>query len=430
MKNTDSGAGTVRADHPIPRSTGLFYFEATIVSRGRDCHISVGLCRSDMLLSRLPGWEEDSWGYHGDDGKSFCCHGEGNSYGPQFSTGDVIGCAVNFSSGECFYTKNGVHLGIAFTGLTGELYPSIGLRSSGEQVRLNFGAQAFVFDIDYYYRQEKHRLYKTVRDEEDDVSSRLQALVSAYLSHNGYIDSARAMALDISSQTNKAVSYPPIDTEASNRQRIRNHVVDGDIDSALMMLEQLFPDVLEQQEVLRFRIKCRKFIEMMRSCAQAQNHVSECQLLQDIPRQLEDDAETEKQELDVTMADVTYPPGIDQDVPSVDKDTKTLLDEAILYGQHLQSLYAAPTNPIFRSGLEEAFSLLAYSDPLNSPLAHLLSPSLRVEIAEDVNRAILISSGKSARSELEEIVASVGTKVGAVKGAEFINVQKDFLRDI
>jgi SPRY domain len=121
--------------------------------------IGIGFCRATVTLNRLPGWEPDSWGYHGDDGHSFCCQGIGKSYGPTFTTGDVIGCCINFRKGIAFYTKNGVELDTAFRELTydtpgknpkGEFFPSIGLRTPGEQVRVNFGQKPFVFDIGGY----------------------------------------------------------------------------------------------------------------------------------------------------------------------------------------------------------------------------------------------------------------------------------------
>ena len=69
-----------------------------------------------MFLFRLPGWDKQSYGYHGDDGHSFCSSGTGQAYGPTFTTGDVIGCGLNLIDGSCFYTKNGIHLGAAFSG--------------------------------------------------------------------------------------------------------------------------------------------------------------------------------------------------------------------------------------------------------------------------------------------------------------------------
>ena len=64
-----------------------------------------------ILCSRLIGWEKNSYGYHGDDGHSFCSSGTGKPYGPTFTTGDVIGCGINLIDNTCFYTKNGVNLG-------------------------------------------------------------------------------------------------------------------------------------------------------------------------------------------------------------------------------------------------------------------------------------------------------------------------------
>jgi hypothetical protein len=60
------------------------------------------------------GWDEGSWGYHGDDGKTFCGgtnSSAGDCYGDQYDTGDVIGCGVNFEEKIAFFTKNGKVIG-------------------------------------------------------------------------------------------------------------------------------------------------------------------------------------------------------------------------------------------------------------------------------------------------------------------------------
>ncbi len=54
-------------------------------------------------------------GYHDNDGKLFCCSETGEPYGPIFTTGDTIGCCLNFINNTVFYTKNGVHLGNYYT---------------------------------------------------------------------------------------------------------------------------------------------------------------------------------------------------------------------------------------------------------------------------------------------------------------------------
>ena len=56
-------------------------------------------------------WHHNAYGYHGDDGRKFHTSCSGEAYGPPFTTGDVIGCGINFLKGTAFYTKNGHNLG-------------------------------------------------------------------------------------------------------------------------------------------------------------------------------------------------------------------------------------------------------------------------------------------------------------------------------
>jgi Ran-binding protein 9/10 len=104
----------------------------------------------------MPGCNPHSWGYHGNDGKIFngTKFADGLVYGPTFTTGDVIGCCLDFRKNHIFYSKNGEYLGVAFQTLelsgpgrkTG-IYPCIGLHSVGERIHVNLGKEKFVFNI-------------------------------------------------------------------------------------------------------------------------------------------------------------------------------------------------------------------------------------------------------------------------------------------
>lgn len=74
--------------------------------------IGVGFSSKSASLNRAPGWEPESWGYHGDDGHCFQAQNVGKHYGPTFGYGDTIGCGVNFRTGTAFFTKNGHYLGM------------------------------------------------------------------------------------------------------------------------------------------------------------------------------------------------------------------------------------------------------------------------------------------------------------------------------
>nr|CAD7587980.1 unnamed protein product [Timema genevievae] len=159
---THKDAASVRATHAIPAACGLYYFEVKIVSKGRDGYMGIGLSAQGVNMNRLPGWDKHSYGYHGDDGHSFCSSGTGQPYGPTFTTGDVIGCGVNLIDNTCFYTKNGHNLGVAFTDLPPNLYPTVGLQTPGEVVDANFGQAPFVFDIEDMMRELRARTQATI----------------------------------------------------------------------------------------------------------------------------------------------------------------------------------------------------------------------------------------------------------------------------
>ncbi|RGB40136.1 concanavalin A-like lectin/glucanase domain-containing protein [Rhizophagus diaphanus] len=143
--------GAVRANCPIPCEAGIYYFEMEVIDMGERGNIGLGFGKKSCPLTRMPGWEKDSIGYHGDDGLVFFESPVGREYGALYSTGDTAGCGVNFLNGTVFFTKNGIHLGIASTHIfDGDIYPTVGLISPNECVEMNFGLKPFKFDIDQY----------------------------------------------------------------------------------------------------------------------------------------------------------------------------------------------------------------------------------------------------------------------------------------
>ncbi|KAG4100635.1 SPRY-domain-containing protein [Neocallimastix lanati (nom. inval.)] len=444
----DSDAAAVRANHPMPYQCGLFYFEVTIISKGQSGYIGIGFCTSSVDLKKLPGWENYSWGYHGDDGHSFCFSGTGKAYGPTFTTKDTIGCCINFMDMTVFYTKNGVNLGIAFRDIKNDhlYYPAIGLRTPGEIVEANFGQKKFKFDIENCIKEEKAKLWHYINTIELPIlkpdfsnitninnksSNGLNELVLQYLVHHGYSETAQTFYNNAFAKNDKSIkqdenkmeecdvigagglsgiakSNEYFDIESlKNRQRIKEYVMKGDIDSAIDITNRLYPTVLANNDILLFNLRCRKFIEMIR-------------------KNEELDMDTEIETIDEDAMDAM----------DVDDDKNKALCQRIIetmkYGQELQSIYGQDERDEIKDTLTETFSLFAYEHPNNSILSYLLEPSRREIVANQLNVAILESQGEPSKPAIETLYRQSAVAVrelvkNNVGSAAFINVKKDCL---
>mmetsp|Transcript_26367 Transcript_26367/g.67237 ORF Transcript_26367/g.67237 Transcript_26367/m.67237 type:complete len:593 (-) Transcript_26367:1412-3190(-) len=150
----DRGFCAVRTSTPCPTDVTVYYFEMSItaVSDAHEhCECSIGLSSSQFDTTHPVGWDRGTYGYHGDDGHKFGERGFGEPYANRMLKGDVIGCGVNFSTQEIFYTKNGEFIGPAFDVLPDSpFYPSFSVRLKGEKITINFGRSPFRFNIDEY----------------------------------------------------------------------------------------------------------------------------------------------------------------------------------------------------------------------------------------------------------------------------------------
>lgn len=71
-------------------------------------------------------------------------------------------------------------------------------------------------------------------------------------------------------------------------------------------------------------------------------------------------------------------------------DGELLVQDMLAYGQELQEEFADDTSKEVRAALEEAFALMAYSNPLKvKEMAGLMDQKGRVAVAEELNSAIL-----------------------------------------
>uniref|UniRef100_A0A915E3I6 Uncharacterized protein n=1 Tax=Ditylenchus dipsaci TaxID=166011 RepID=A0A915E3I6_9BILA len=154
----ESAAASVRTVEAIPNDCEVFYYEVEVLSAGCNGKIAIGLGEKTAHLQDLPGWDFDSFGYHGDDGRGFFgrdTNTTGYIYGDKYTTGDVVGCGLDFNKKELFFTKNGVHQGWAWVQMSTDItyYPMFGMISPGAGVLANFGQLPFNFDIISYHKQ-------------------------------------------------------------------------------------------------------------------------------------------------------------------------------------------------------------------------------------------------------------------------------------
>ncbi|XP_050396558.1 ran-binding protein 9 isoform X1 [Patella vulgata] len=505
MGKTHKDAASVRATHPIPSSCGIYYFEVKIISKGRDGYMGIGLSAQGVNMNRLPGWDKHSYGFHGDDGNSFCSSGAGQQYGPTFTTGDVIGCCVNLVEKTCFYTKNGIHLGVAFTALPPNLYPTVGLQTPGEVVEANFGQAPFIFDIEDYMKEYRMKTRMTIErfpvsDRRGEWQSTLHRIVSTYLVHHGYCSTAEAFS---------KVTAQPIEEDIAsikNRQKIQKLVLAGRMGEAINTTQDYYPGLLESNPNLLFTLKCRQFIEMVngtdsevrglsvhspksrhgsgsnrssptmspvhygssnnlhpqrtptgsgnnspsRSSVKGLNTQNQNLQGQTDLHRIEEEMNSVNNDNhsvngsnsryiddDIEMTDglidervVTngksdsvcmngnshddYTEEMEVDCPSSKRKlcggNQEAIGKMLQYGKGLQSMSEQlrrqfGKNDANKRALQDAFSLLAYSDPWNSPVGHQLQPVKREPVCAALNSAILESKGLQKQPPLEVAIA-------------------------
>jgi hypothetical protein len=426
----------LRGNVPIPQLCGIYYYEVTFDHCLRETVIGVGFCHSKTTLTRLPGLDQLSWGYHSDDGRTASNPGHNQQFGPPFGMHDTIGCGFDFSTNTMFFTKNGLLLGTNLTKASGYaldvlepqycelLYPCVGFKSC-LSFRTNFGGQRFVYDIDQHVRNKKKQLFSEIRkisglpqrsfwaDNERNVPDFMRQLLLSYFSYLGYTDTYKFFDEETKKQqqtiNREAPQTTPADTTwesklrvFESRQLIRTLITVGKIDEAILLLKEHYPKILDENDsIIMLKLQCCKFIELVRAT---------------IPGRLDDPLST--------AGDGTL------DLPAKEDAAYTKL---VQFGQSLRDTYKNDTRPEVQERLAQCFSLLAYEDPRqDSSVAFLLSERERQNLAEEVISKIMVSLDQPAEPELTRVanytmaLAHVlqSQKVG---DATLLNAHRDFL---
>ncbi|CAG8583634.1 6746_t:CDS:2 [Rhizophagus irregularis] len=126
----------------------FYYYEITILSNPNNDKtiIAMGLATKKYPLNRLPGCNTHSVGFHSDEGRIFRNEKySGSKYAEKWGEiNNVVGCGYCPKTGQVFFTMNGNYLGIAYTSLSHNWYPTIG--SNGVcSLKVNFGQKEFKY---------------------------------------------------------------------------------------------------------------------------------------------------------------------------------------------------------------------------------------------------------------------------------------------
>lgn len=112
-------------------------------------------------------------------------------------------------------------------------YPAVGMKKPGETLRVNFGQEPFVFDIDKMVREEKAAIQAEIAQTRSSTkvaaneTEFIHQLIGQYLAHDGYVETARAFGDEVREEARALANdeeaggtYPEAmeDLDALNRQ--------------------------------------------------------------------------------------------------------------------------------------------------------------------------------------------------------------------
>lgn len=250
-----------------------------------------------------------------------------------------------------------------------------------------------------------------------DENALLKELVAQFLAHDGYVESAKAFVEEVQTENEalKSISSTSVrsiavveDIDAVNRQRtspsltkiisyadcgleIRAAILEGDIDKALKRTNAFYPDVLKVNSRIYFRLRCRKFVEMIRKGAEILDDPVEKKIKSmsgNSAAASDDDFEPEM-DLDDQSNSVDDWDKMETEEADNDSTYQDHIGDTVRYGQQLRLDFKDDRSKYVEDAFKDIFAMFAYHDPRKSPTSHLLDQAGRVPVAEELNSAIL-----------------------------------------
>jgi len=149
LQHTTTGSnGNTPACASVYVSSGKWYWEAELIS---GLYLNIGVASDIFSSDAYPGYGtgavngQVSWGYISHTGNKIHNSTSPSSYGSTFAIGDIIGVAMDLTTGELTYYKNGVSQGVAFSNLSGNLTAAHADAGAAAGIRYNFGQKPFKF---------------------------------------------------------------------------------------------------------------------------------------------------------------------------------------------------------------------------------------------------------------------------------------------
>jgi hypothetical protein len=138
FSNWNSSLGTMA----FP-TTGKWYYEVLVSST----EPLIGIAKNDSLINSAVTTyftqNSTSYGYYTGGSKHTGPGNSSTSYGASFTSGDLIGVALDSDNGTLTFYKNGSSQGTAFTSLVGPFLPVVG--ASNGSLTVNFGQRPFAY---------------------------------------------------------------------------------------------------------------------------------------------------------------------------------------------------------------------------------------------------------------------------------------------